>query len=224
MSNIDLLYKSNNFNEYNNYNNYNNYNKTFSPSNTTNYFENEVKNGLSFFQQNKLQSTLRNNYFNENNNNENNKKYSINEKNDMINIEAKKIIEREMNPYLSLMKKELNLIMEKFNQEFLEKNASINNLLNMKNEIEEIKRTNETIKINLEQKIIKNNDNLNELEQKMNNINSDINKFNQLLTSQTENNTLIPNINNEIEKIKQNLNLNEINTKNLFSEQKIKKN
>ena len=120
MSNFDLLYK-----QYD-------YNKSFSPSNT-NYFEKDIKEGLSFFQQNKLNSTLRNNYFNSNN--DSNMKMTSSEKNDKINLEAKKIIEREIEPYLSLMKKELNLIVEKYTKDFQKKNDTINELLNMKNDI-----------------------------------------------------------------------------------------
>lgn len=151
MSNFELLYK-----------NYD-YNKSFSPS-TTNYFEKEIKEGLPFFQQNKLQSTLRNNFFNTNN--DTNIKMTSSEKNDMINLEAKKLIEREMNPYIILMKKELNLIIDKFNQDLQEKNQNMKELLNIRNELEEIKKTNEVITNNLQQKIDKNNENFNQQEEK----------------------------------------------------------
>ena len=206
MSNFDMLYK-----QYD-------YNKSFSPSSTVNYFEKDIKEGLPFFQQNKLQSTLRNNYFNSNN--DSNIKMTSSEKNDKINLEAKKIIEREIQPYLSLMKKELNLIVEKYTKDFQKKNDTINELLNMKNDLEEIKKENANNNDILAQKLMKSNDNMNEIEQKINNINSDINKFNQLFNIQLDNSSLIPNINNDIDKIKQNLNLQETNIKTLFSEQK----
>ena len=206
MSNFDMLYK-----QYD-------YNKSFSPSSNTNYFEKDIKEGLSFFQQNKLQSTLRNNYFNSNN--DSNIKMTSSEKNDKINLEAKKIIEREIEPYLSLMKKELNLIVEKYSKDFQKKNDTINELLNLKNDLEEIKKENANNNNILAQKLMKNNENMNEIEQKINNINSDINKFNQLFNIQLDNSSLIPNLNNDIDKLKQNLTLQETNMKTLFSEQK----
>ena len=206
MSNYDMLYK-----QYD-------YNKSFSPSSTVNYFEKDIKEGLPFFQQNKLQSTLRNNYFNSNN--DSNIKMTSSEKNDKINLEAKKIIEREIQPYLSLMKKELNLIVEKYTKDFQKKNDTINELLNMKNDLEEIKKENANNNDILAQKLMKSNDNMNEIEQKINNINSDINKFNQLFNIQLDNSSLIPNLNNDIDKIKQNLTFQETNIKALLTEQK----
>ena len=206
MSNFDMLYK-----QYD-------YNKSFSPSSTVNYFEKDIKEGLPFFQQNKLQSTLRNNYFNSNN--DSNIKMTSSEKNDKINLEAKKIIEREIQPYLSLMKKELNLIVEKYTKDFQKKNDTINELLNMKNDLEEIKKENANNNDILAQKLMKSNDNMNEIEQKINNINSDINKFNQLFNIQLDNSSLIPNLNNDIDKIKQNLTFQETNIKALLTEQK----
>jgi hypothetical protein len=71
---------------------------------TTNYFEKQIKEGLPYFQKNKLQSTLRNNYFSSKN--DNGIAVASNEKIDTTELEAKKIIEREMNPYISYMKKE----------------------------------------------------------------------------------------------------------------------
>ena len=201
MSNFDMLYK-----QYD-------YNKSFSPSSTVNYFEKDIKEGLPFFQQNKLQSTLRNNYFNSNN--DSNIKMTSSEKNDKINLEAKKIIEREIQPYLSLMKKELNLIVEKYTKDFQKKNDTINELLNMKNDLEEIKKENANNNDILAQKLMKSNDNMNEIEQKINNINSDINKFNQLFNIQLDNSSLIPNLNNDIDKIKQKLSFQETNIKAL---------
>ena len=142
------------------------------------------------------------------------------EKNDKINLEAKKIIEREIQPYLSLMKKELNLIVEKYTKDFQKKNDTINELLNMKNDLEEIKKENANNNDILAQKLMKSNDNMNEIEQKINNINSDINKFNQLFNIQLDNSSLIPNLNNDIDKIKQNLTFHETNIKALLTEQK----
>ena len=208
MSNFDMLYKQYDYD----------YNKSFSPSSNTNYFEKDIKEGLSFFQQNKLQSTLRNNYFNTNN--DSNIKMTSSEKNDKINLEAKKIIEREIEPYLSLMKKELNLIVEKYTKDFQKKSDTINDLLNLKNDLEEIKRENANNNDILSQKLMKNNDHMNHIEEKINNINSDINKFNQLFNIQLDNSSLIPNLTNDIDKIKQNLNFQETNMKTLLSEQK----
>ena len=212
MSNFELLYKSNyDFNSNNN--------NGFGPS-TTNYFEKEIKEGLPFFQQNKLHSTLRNNFFNDTNNNTNNIKLSSREKNDMINLEAKKIIEREMSPYVNLMKQELNLIVENYRKDFQEKNETFKELIEIKKEFEKIKQSNEDIKNYLEQKIIKSNDIMNEQEQKINNMQLDINKFNQLFQIQLENNSSLPNLSNDIYKIKQDLNLQNNTIQKLLSEQK----
>ena len=206
MSNLEMLYH-----------NYD-YNKSFSPSGT-NYFEKEIKEGLPFFQQNKLQSTLRNNFFNTNN--DTNIKMTSSEKNDMINLEAKKLIEREMNPYIILMKKEINLIIEKFNTELQEKNHNMNQLLNMRNELEEIKKTNEVITDDLRQKIIKNNNIFNQQEEKINSMQLNLNKLNQNYKMQLDNNNSVPNLINDIEKIKQDLNMQDMTIKKLISEQQI---
>ena len=206
MSNLEMLYH-----------NYD-YNKSFSPSGT-NYFEKEIKEGLPFFQQNKLQSTLRNNFFNTNN--DTNIKMTSSEKNDMINLEAKKLIEREMNPYIILMKKEINLIIEKFNTELQEKNHNMNQLLNMRNELEEIKKTNEVITDDLRQKIIKNNNIFNQQEEKINSMQLNLNKLNQNYKMQLDNNNSVPNLINDIEKIKQELNMQDMTIKKLISEQQI---
>ena len=105
MSNFDLMYSTYDFKP------------NGGSQTTTNFFEKEITQGLPFFQENRLQSTLRNNYFRDSNTNINNNYYNgnnkfvtSNEKIDMSDIEAKKIIEREMNPYLTLMKREINLI------------------------------------------------------------------------------------------------------------------
>jgi len=211
MSNFELIYKSNH--DYNNNN--------FAPS-TTNYFEKEVKEELPFFQQNKLQSTLRNNFFNDNNTN--NIKLSSREKNDMINLEAKKIIEREISPYLNLMKQELNLIVENYRKDFREKNEGIQELKEIKNEFEKIKQSNEDIKNYLKQKIIKSNDIMNEQEQKINNMKLDINKFNKLFQIQLENNATLPNLSNDIYKLKQDLNLQQTTIQNYFQNKRITQN
>ena len=82
----------------------------------SNYYGTQIKEGLPFFQKNKLESTLRNNYINNDIMKRGNNNLVSNGKIDTSDIEAKKIIEREMYPYLNLMKKELNLKVEQFNK------------------------------------------------------------------------------------------------------------
>ncbi len=210
MSNFDLLYKTKNYN-------INNFDKSLNSSNKSiNYFENDIKNGLNFFNQNKLQSTLKNNFFNGNDDN----KMTTSEKMDKINIEAKKIIEREMSPYLTVIKKELNLIIEKFSKDLEKKNEEYNELFKLKEDINIIKKTQEDIQNNFQQKIIETFDNLNELKEKVEKNDIDMKKFNQLFSFQIENGAQIPNITNDIYKIKQELKLQEKNIQNLLLEQK----
>ena len=189
-------------------NNYN-FQPNIASQTTTNYFGKQITEGLPFFQQNKLQSTLRNNYFNDVDTtlkNGNNKIVTSNEKIDRSDIEAKKIIEREMNPYLSYMKKELNLVVEKFNKNIDEKNDIINKCYSLEKETEEMKTQNEIIKNNLEQKILKNNDILNMQDKRINNMQLDINKFNQLFSMQLNQKEELPTIINDISQIKDKIN------------------
>ena len=191
---------------------------------TTNYFEKQITEGLPFFHQNKLQNTLKNNYFNDSNTrlkNENNKNIATNEKIDMSDIEAKKIIEREMKPYLSYMKKELNLIVEQFSKNLDDKNDIINDITSIQKEIESIKTQNDIIKNNLDQKILKNNEILNSQDKKINNIQSNINNFNQLFSNQSYQNNQIPNIIFDISQIKEKINLVEKNNENVLPEIKL---
>ncbi len=151
----------------------------------TNYFEKQIKEGLPFFNENKLQSTLRNNYFNNSDSNYNlraRNNITSAEKIDRSEIEAKKILEREMNPYLSYMKNELKLIVEQFAKDINEKNALINEISSLKNEIEILKRTNDNLGNEINAKYLKNNENFNLHERKISNIELDLNKFNQIFS------------------------------------------
>ena len=215
MSNFDLMYSTYDF-------------KPNGGSQTaTNFFENEITQGLPFFQENKLKTTLRNNYFKDsntnainyfNNGNINNKFKTSNEKIDMSDIEAKKIIEREMNPYLSLMKKELNLIVEQFNENINEKNDLINQISSLQSEIESLKSQNDIVKNNLEQKLLKNKDDLNLHDKKINNMEMDIKKYNQIFSTQSNQIDQIPTIINDISQLKDKYNLLEKNNENILPE------
>ena len=188
---------------------------------STNYFGKQITEGLPFFQQNKLQTKLRNNYFNDTDTtlkNGNNKMVTTNEKIDMSDIEAKRIIEREMNPYLSYMKKELNLIVEKFNKNIDDKNDIIDKCYSLEKETEEMKTQNEIIKNNLVQKILKNNDILNMQDKKINNIQLDINKFNQLFSTKLIQKEELPIIINDISQIKDKINFLDKNNENITTQ------
>ena len=192
-----------------------------SQTSTTNYFGKQITEGLPFFQQNKLQNTLRNNYFNDVNTIhkiDNNKMVTTNEKIDTSDLEVKKIIEREMNPYLSYMKKELNFIVEKFSKNIDEKNDIINKCYSLEKETEEMKTQNEVIKNNLEQKLLKNNENLNMHEKQINNIQLDINKFKDLFSLQLNQKEEIPTIINDISQIKNKLNFLDKNNENITTQ------
>ena len=212
MSNYGLLYNTYDFQQQPG---------AISPS-TTNYFEKQIKEGLPFFNQNKLQSTLRNNYFNDTDingmlRNGNNRIIPSNEKVDNSDIEAKRIIEREMNPYLSYMKKEIKLIVENFEKNLQEKNDIINEILLIKKEVENIKVINETLKNDLSEKIQKNKDELNDHDNNINKIQLDLNKLEQLYSFQSNQNDQFPTLINEIAHLKEKINILENNSKNMLS-------
>ena len=187
----------------------------------TNYFEKQIKEGLPFFNENKLQSTLRNNYFNNSDSN-----YDLRARNnitsaekiDRSEIEAKKILEREMNPYLSYMKNELKLIVEQFAKDINEKNVLINEISSLKNEIEILKRTNDNLGNEINAKYLKNNENFNLHERKISNIELDLNKFNQIFSIESKQNSQIPTIIVDISHINDKINILEKNNENIFSE------
>ena len=187
----------------------------------TNYFEKQIKEGLPFFNENKLQSTLRNNYFNNSDSNYNlraRNNITSAEKIDRSEIEAKKILEREMNPYLSYMKNELKLIVEQFAKDINEKNALINEISSLKNEIEILKRTNDNLGNEINAKYLKNNENFNLHERKISNIELDLNKFNQIFSIESKQNSQIPTIIVDISHINDKINILEKNNENIFSE------
>ena len=187
----------------------------------TNYFEKQIKEGLPFFNENKLQSTLRNNYFNNSDSNYNlraRNNITSAEKIDRSEIEAKKILEREMNPYLSYMKNELKLIVEQFAKDINEKNALINEISSLKNEIEILKRANDNLGNEINAKYLKNNENFNLHERKISNIELDLNKFNQIFSIESKQNSQIPTIIVDISHINDKINILEKNNENIFSE------
>ena len=57
----------------------------------------------------------------------------------MTDIDTRKIIEREMNPYILKMKNELNIIVEKFKKEMEEKSNIINEMSVLKEHINQNK-------------------------------------------------------------------------------------
>ena len=214
MSNYGLMYNTNDFHQSNG-----------ASQTRTNYFENQIKEGLSFFNQNKLQSTLRNNYFNESDSNINLRARNGNakiitstEKNDMSEIEAKKILEREMNPYLSYMKKELKSIVDQYSKDINEKNSLIKEIASLKNEIEILKRTNDNLGNDILAKILKNNENINLHERKISNMELDINKFNQLFSIESNQNNQIPSILVDLSNVNDKIKIMEKNNENILAD------
>ena len=215
MSNYGLMFNTYNFPEQPN----------ASSQTATNYFEKQVKEGLQFFNQNKLQSTLRNNYFNSSDSNINLRSrngntniITSNERNDMSEVEAKKILEREMNPYLSYMKNELKLIVDQYAKDINEKNILINDINSLKNELEILKRTNEKVGNDINEKILKNNENINSQERKLSNLELEINKLNQLFSIESNQNSQIPSIQVDLSHINDKLKIMEKNNENILAE------
>ena len=166
-----------------------------------NYYEKKIKEGIPIFQEigiynNKsmnnpnyvdpfklLENNKTNNFLN---NGGNESSFSnIN----MYDVETRKIIEREMNPYILQMKNELNVIIEKFRKEIEDKSNIINEISLLKEQISQNNRNNEAINSNIEEKILNMKDMLKTQDKKLNvfqNNFNQINKFNQDIIKKTD--------------------------------------
>ena len=132
---------------------------------SSNYYEQKVKEGIPIFQEMNGSGTLKNNYVDPFKLLENGKNYNFSSRGEIgdngllgsnlniTDIEARKIFEREMNPYLAQMKKELNLIIEKFRNEMEEKSNLFNEISLMKELALKNKSNDEMNITNLENKI-----------------------------------------------------------------------
>lgn len=134
---------------------------------SSNYYEQKVKEGIPIFQEMNGSGTLRNNYVDPFKLLENGKNYNFSSLREMgggndlfgsnvniTDIETKRIFEREMNPYLAQMKKELNLIIEKFRNE-LEQKSNLFNEISLIKELTLKNKSNDEMNFsNLENKIL----------------------------------------------------------------------
>ena len=181
MSSLNSIYNSNNLG----------YN--LSP----NYYENKVKEGIPIFQEingSSLQSNQ--NYVDpfkllENSKNKNFLKSNPNggfgngagilDTNiNTTDIETRKILEREMEPYLMQMKNELNAMMEKFRNEIDEKTNISEELSSIKEQELKNKKDNEINFSNLEQKILDIKNIINIQDKKINDFQNNFNQLNRL--------------------------------------------
>jgi len=147
------------------YNDFNSNRLGFNSS--SNYYEQKVKEGIPIFQEMNGSGTLRNNYVDPFKLLENGKNYNFSNRGEIgggnglfgsnvniTDIETRKIFEREMNPYLAQMKKELNVIIEKFRNE-LEQKSNLFNEISLMKELTLKNKSNDEMNIsNLENKIL----------------------------------------------------------------------
>jgi len=134
---------------------------------SSNYYEQKVKEDIPIFQEMNGSGTLKNNYVDPFKLLENGKNYNFSSRGEirgdnglfgsnvnMTDIETRKIFEREMNPYLAQMKKELTLIIDKFRNE-MEQKSNLFNEISLIKELTLKNKNNEEMNIsNLENKIL----------------------------------------------------------------------
>ena len=156
-----------------------------------NYYSSKIKEGIPIFQEENggnmynnyvdpfklLENEKNNNIFNLGTNN-----YNIN----VSDIQTRKNLEKEMNPYLMRMKNELNLIIEKFRKEMNEKNNFFSEMAEIKQELIKLKQNSEENHLNIEHKLLDINDTLNNHENKLNNFQSEIFQINHMNRNSNE--------------------------------------
>ena len=163
-----------------------------------NYYEKKIKEGIPIFQETGIynnKSMSNPNYVDPfkllENNKTNNFLYNdggggsfsnIN----MYDVETRKIIEREMDPYILKMKNELNIIIEKFRKEMEDKSNIINEITSLKEEISQTNKKNDISNSNIEEKISNIKDILNSQEKKFQNNLNQINIFNKDIIKKTD--------------------------------------
>ena len=206
----------------------NNYFKTSNIDNTItspNFYENKIKGTLPDYQNQKL-NYLTNNYFQEsqktNVNSSNyidpfklleNKKTTLlvnnlNSPSQNMNIsdlQIKKMIEREMDPYLLQMKNELDMKFKEFLDEMNSKKEIFNEITSTKDTITEYQRLNDINQKNLEKKLFKVTSELNEKQKKLDEIENNLTNLNNSYNKLNKQNEDINNNLNEIGNIKNKL-------------------
>ena len=165
-----------------------------------NYYERKIKEGIPIFQEiGSYNNTMSNqNYVDPFKILENNKTNTFLNNGgvegsfsniNMYDVETRKIIEREMSPYILQMKNELNIIVEKFRKEMEEKSNIFNEISLLKEQVSQNKKNNEIINSNIEEKILNIKDILNIQDKKINAFQNDfsrINTFNQDINKKTD--------------------------------------
>ena len=164
----------------------------------SNYYNNKVKEGLPIFQEigqfnntlnnpnfvdpfKILENTKYNNYLNNNIHgiNSNLGTLPLSTNINMTDIETRKIIEREMNPYLLQMKNELNLIIEKFKKEMENKSNILNEISTIKEQTFQINQNNDINYTNYEKKLLNIKDAINTHDKKLIEFQNQFNQINR---------------------------------------------
>lgn len=152
---------------------------------SSNYYEKKVKEGIPIFQE------INNGLYSNSINNQNyidpfkllengktnsflNNGGSLPTNLNMTDIDTRKIIEREINPYILKMKNELNIIVEKFKKEMEEKSNIINEISFLKEQIDKNKNNSNDNYEDLQKKIM-------DINNILSNQNNNINKINYTL-------------------------------------------
>ena len=148
----------------------------------------------------------------------NNNYPSSNLKIDTTDIEAKKVLEREMNPYLQFMKNELNMQVENFKKDIQDKSEIINNAQNLNTEIENLKSSNEVIQNSLQERILKIFDILNNHDKKIKEIQNELNKKNKLNPNIPSQNDDISFAVKEISRINEKISNMDVTNENILKE------
>ena len=161
---------------------------------SNNYYSSKVKEGIPIFQEENL-GNIGNTYNNfidpfkllETEKNNNIFNLGINNYNmNMSDIQTRKILEKEMNPYLMRMKNELNIIIERFRKELEEKSNYFNEIAEIKQELIKIRQNSDDTYRNFELKFLNMNDSLNNHEKILNNLQSEMFQINHLNKSSNE--------------------------------------
>ena len=136
-----------------------NLNKSSGMNLTSNYYDRKIKEGIPIFQEigtfnqnlngnnfvdpfKILENSKNGNFLNRENGNSSSLGVGALSLN-MTDIETRKMIEREMNPYLLQMKNELNIIIEKFRNEMADKSKILNDISSLKEQSLQINQNNE---------------------------------------------------------------------------------
>ena len=187
MSTLNTLYKIDDLN----------LNKSSGYNFSQNYYDKKIKEGIPIFQEigafnnsinsqnyvdpfKLLENSKTNNFLNNGQGSGNDLGLgSFSSNLNMNDLETRKMIEREMNPYLLQMKNELNLIIEKFRKEMENKSNILNEISSLK---DQASKNNQNIEINfsnLENKMFNIQNAINVQDKKINECQNEINKINR---------------------------------------------